>query len=256
MLLGQIVAISFASNLFFLAVLLSSESPENKDGTSSQSLAPSSTEYTLEHDQKQPKSRNICKDSTWAPSRTLYTVPLLSTFFCVFLIPHYVHSHLFLPLLAVPHILLFIPVNVSKLAPRSWGRVHPSGTFMLEHHRYIYRLILWPSLVLYLKATLAVLLDTQIKIRNQSYSSATLFNFDIATQILQQFFGDKGFPSELFDHPAVSSVGWDVILCWVSAVTWLATQDKGKRTLYDERQLLQTSSQNSHQAEIESSKNQ
>ena len=249
MLLGQIVAISFASNLFFVAVLLSSdtksfngkkhraERKQDKNERSSQSSASISSESSFEDEQKQLGPCEISRNSTWLPSSTLYTIPVLSVFFSVFLIPHYVHTYLFLPLLAVSHVLLFIPVTIHAISPRRWGSAQPSYAYMLKHHHYIYRLILWPSLFLFMKATFAVLLDMKRGTTDRSFPCSTPLALTFVNQIWQYFSGDRAFPSELFDHPAVSSVGWDVILCWVSAVTWLATQSTGSWTLFDGIQL-------------------
>ncbi|TKA57315.1 hypothetical protein B0A49_13338, partial [Cryomyces minteri] len=85
MLLGQVVAVSFASNLFFLAVLLS----------------------PLRQAEKFTSDSRI--RLTWTPPAVLLAAPLVITFLSVASIPYTFNSPNFLLMLSVPHIFLFIP---------------------------------------------------------------------------------------------------------------------------------------------------
>lgn len=177
MLLGQIVAVSFAMNLSFLAVLLYDPEPGDK---------------------RRPQYER----DTGYPTRTLHVFfsihtlyfALGATFASVFYIPSFVGTSSFLYLLAVPHVLLFLPVII----PERWRQSNltldgqsrtASGVIN------IYRLAVGPSIVLLVRATYLALRD------QESGGALAIFN-------------------ELRSHPAVSSVGWDVILCFLSSASW------------------------------------
>jgi len=45
----------------------------------------------------------------------------------------------------------------------------------------------------------------------------------VTMKALGQARGGWGIFEALYEHPAVSSVGWDVIMCWVSWCMWALT---------------------------------
>lgn len=221
MLLGQIVAISFAMNLFFLALLLSLEpsiaekvaSPKStaqKEDVSSEGSRAVGSASPLSH----PHQSGIWtsfQDLASTPTRNTYTVPLLLNFISILFIPYTTHSPLFLPALAIPHILLFFPVVNTKPVPQG-------------HHLAIYQSIFVLSLLLYVKATAIALLDDSIDVNTHEYLFAFLHSASSGPKHWQYRSGKWRFFGELFNHPAVSSVGWDVVLCWSSAIVWAVIQ--------------------------------
>ena len=177
MLLGQIVAISFAMNLSFLAMSL--RYPERGD-----------------------KRRVQYEQGEGYPTRTLYVFfstytlyfALGAIFASIFYIPSFIGTSSFLYLLAVPHVLLFLPVMI----PQHWRQIDSTldrQSWTASGVMNIYRLTVDISIFLFVWATYLALRD------QESGGALTIFN-------------------ELKSHPAVSSVGWDVILCFLSAASW------------------------------------
>ena len=176
MLLGQIVAISFAMNLSFLAMLLYNPAPVDK--------------RRVQYEQGQGnQTRTLYVLSTY----TLYFA-LGAVFGSIFHIPSFVGTSKFLSLLALPHVLLFLPVII----PQHWSQFdlilggQPRATSVVTN---LYRLTVGPSVVLFVRATYLALRD------QEPGEALAIFN-------------------ALSSHPAVSSVGWDVILCFLSATFW------------------------------------
>jgi hypothetical protein len=159
MLLGQVVAISFATNLFFL-------------GTS---LSPVSSSTSLRIQER------------WTLSTATLLIPLLATFISTGLIPSSVTKPYFMYLLLLPHVALFIPPILYSV-PQSWGTIHPSAEAAQRFYERVYSLLVMLSIVLICLAS------------NVTWNS---------------------IEGALYEHPAVSSVGWDVILCWISWGTWI-----------------------------------
>ena len=189
MLLGQIVAISFAMNLSFLAMLLWNPEPGDK--------------RSVQYEQGEGYPAHTL--DIFFTTYTLYIANLGIVFASIFYIPSFVGTSSFLPLLAVPHILLFLPVMI----PQYWRHV---GLTLAGRSRaasgviYLYRLTVGPSMILFVRAT-------YLALKNQQPGGAlAIFN-------------------ELRSHPAVSSVGWDVILCFLSAAFWASIDNTGSRSM-------------------------
>ena len=191
MLLGQIVAISFAMNLSFLAMLL--------------------WEPELGHQRRVQGEQGegyLARTSyIFFSTYILYIAFLGATFASIFYIPSFVGTSSFLPLLTVPHILLFLPVTI----PQYWRQIDltPDGQPQTTNSvMTVYHLTVGPSIILFVRATYLALRD------QESGGALNIFN-------------------ELRSHPAVSSVGWDVILCFLSAAFWASIGNTGSRRMLE-----------------------
>ncbi|KAJ0160926.1 hypothetical protein CTA2_7072 [Colletotrichum tanaceti] len=169
-LLGQVVAISFAANMSFLAILCSSSS--NKPPTPTRAS----------EDQKRKKPDDDSASSS-VSSLSWHTVVLVVTLIWAILIPSAIDNPRFMSLLLGPHLLAFAPLLLNGvLPPRLLGE---PGWF-------------WKA------ASMAWVLAVATK--------------GIAGAGAGEGLG--GVLTTLYEHPAVSSVGWDVICCWVSSAAW------------------------------------
>ncbi|GKT57556.1 alpha-mannosyltransferase Alg11p [Colletotrichum tofieldiae] len=156
-LLGQVVAISFAANMSFLAILCSkvptpavSKSQKNRDETNPAVVS-------------------------W------HTVVLVIILLWATIIPAAIDHPRFLSLLLGPHLLAFAPLVLNKVLP---------SRFLGEPGWY------WKA------ASMAWMLAVATK---------RVVDEGEALEIVLK---------TLYEHPAVSSVGWDVICCWVSSAAW------------------------------------
>ncbi|KAF2812590.1 uncharacterized protein BDZ99DRAFT_461249 [Mytilinidion resinicola] len=166
MLLGQVVAISFATNLFFLAVSLNPASPPAF--------------------QQDP--------SRWTPPLSILLIPLLATFVSTGMMPISVSKPYFMYILLLPHFALFMPPVLYSVVPQSWGTTHRSLKAAERYYERVYSLLVMLSIVFI------------------ALASRTAWG---------------GVLTALYEHPAVSSVGWDVILCWISWGFWTLVQQFG-----------------------------
>lgn len=172
MLVGQIVAVSFATNLFFITLLLS----------------PSASNPT--HPTTTARSRGI----VWF----LNITAVLGTTIPAFLMAseHYWHHPTdFLPVILSPHIaLLALPFTRIILPTKYFA----DGDLPFKDNVFDYMsaLALCNAGIMLLKTTWT------------AYSYA----------------GFTGIESALLEHPAVSNIAFDVILCWITWVCWFAIQ--------------------------------
>ena len=199
MLLGQIVAISFAANLFFVAVILvqsnSSTFPSERAGKTS----------TL-------------------PTSILQGLPAILTAISVVMLPTVSNTAYYMPTLALPHLALFIP-----LLPLFPGRASTSGA---SSQNSTYRSRLNLPLIISIAAlfvqfqTLIVLVSHPGESRLHRHSRS--FNMPDSDHSAQQ--QGSGLISQtigaLYDHPAVTSVGWDALLSCISLIAWVMTGPK------------------------------
>ncbi|CEI61589.1 hypothetical protein FVEN_g9327 [Fusarium venenatum] len=168
MLLGQIVAISFAANLSFLAFLVF-EDPDTSIDTVNQEKTVSSSST---------KSHSLLRKSWFAV--------LVVTMGCAVAIPSKLDHPKFMYLLLAPHALAFVPLLMNKLI----GSREP------------------------------VVMDEQPPQKVRAGVRALVAGVCIY-HLLSPAASCWGVATKaLYEHPAVSSVGWDVICCWISFFAW------------------------------------
>jgi hypothetical protein len=175
MLLGQIVAISFATNLFFPTLLLSPPAP----AASSRSHGPK-----------------------WLGPWLLNLLAILATAYPAMQLAdeHYWHrpTH-FMPVLLAPHIALTVLPVARAIVPASYFQ--DDAQFTDKVYNYMWALVLGNAGLML------------------AWTTATAYSYS----------GFVRIRSALLEHPAVSSVGFDVVFCWITWICWYRTQAKPVR---------------------------
>lgn len=173
MLLGQIVAISFAANLSFIAFTIYDDAlPQGHD------------RHVIESSEGKAGKNEREPSPTSSSSLTTFWWPLILgiNMACAICIPNSFGSWHFMSLLLVPHVLAFAPMLLTTFQ---------SSPNSLE---------LPPvSLQIWCIASFSIIAIIQ----------AVSTGGDLRRVL-----------DTLYEHPAVSSVGWDVICCWVSFTAW------------------------------------
>lgn len=175
MLIGQIVAISFATNLFFLALLLSPPA----------SPAPST---------------NASRRSKWLGPWLINLVATLATLLSASALSDEEYWHgkdgkPFMPVLMIPHIALMVLPIARAILPAQYSTDDDVG-FAGKVYKYLWSLTIFGGGIIWVKVT------------GVAYRYAGLY----------------GMMNALLEHPAVSSVGFDVVFCWMSWITWWRLQ--------------------------------
>lgn len=167
MLLGQIVAVSFASNLFFIRVLVSPGSRPHSPRSSFQTDGSMSL-------------------------LLLQAAILVPGLGATFALPYTLKTPYFLFTLLIPHVLFFVPPFFSDVAQR-WALAHSMTQIIDRFSVRLYQMIILAAIAM------------------QTWATFRIMRLDGAF---------NGVRSALYEHPAVSSVGWDVIYCWLSFGLW------------------------------------
>jgi hypothetical protein len=175
MLLGQIVAISFATNLFLLTLLLSPPAPASSSGS------------------RGPKWLGPWLLNLLAIFATAYPAMQLAD-------EHYWHhpTH-FLPVLLAPHIALMVLPVARAVVPARY--FEDNEQFTDQVYNYMWALVLGNAGLMLV------------------WTTATAYSYS----------GFVGIQSALLEHPAVSSVGFDVVFCWITWICWYRTQAESVR---------------------------
>ncbi|KAI5465291.1 hypothetical protein BGZ63DRAFT_101299 [Mariannaea sp. PMI_226] len=175
MLLGQIVAISFAANVSFIAFIVYDNFLPSKPSND----ATQSRIDTAQKGRREVKSTSSSLVNLWWP------LILGINLACAICVPDSFGSERFMPLLLLPHLLSFVPMAVTHFVNIRTASELPSP----------------PSLWLQFGSVLGLLIFATVRVINSGGSLQSI-------------------PSALYEHPAVSSVGWDVLCCWISFSAW------------------------------------
>jgi len=247
MALGEIIAVAFGQNLFFLTILMtpmplpdsdvSSRHPISKKHSSAESGAiakaskavrdsTTATEHAIHPYWRKLSSlpaRYIpAKPALWTPHTAVYILPLIINYVAIFLVPFASNTPSFSTVLLIPHLLLYLPLYIDRIVPHSFGSTHPSSHDAHRAYTTVFKFISVVSFFLHLKQTLVALLDNEPGSHYHRHSSLIFHHDENRSKVERTSTAVGRVLGCLGDHPAVASVGWDVMLCGLSLVIWAA----------------------------------
>ena len=191
MLLGQIVAISFAQNLFFAMILVSKRPESSQDKNKSK-------------DKLDEDSRALA----WLPPPYCEILPVTLSLLSTVLVPSVAHSKYFIAILLIPHLLLFVPAvlrTTRSLNGTSSGTTKADDDRATRRYAVFFRSFVGICVIVQAHATYLALQAIGTSTDRSPYAP-------LARKLL----------GAVYEHPAVSSVSWDVIFCAISVVSWMA----------------------------------
>ncbi|QSZ30507.1 hypothetical protein DSL72_000061 [Monilinia vaccinii-corymbosi] len=217
-LLGQLVNVSFAQNLWFVAILLTPVPlPENVDTLTDTRRAFASV-HKLWFEVVPQRANN------WLPNPGFYITLLLSGYGALFLTPFAANTSSFGIVAFLSVAFPFAPLLLPYIIPEHWGTTHDRPHEAHSSYIKIFRVISTMSSILHIRTSgLALLYNTP---DNHYYRHSLLHPLEKvhrssknrAFTALERVLGAVG------DHPAVGAVGYDVILSGLSLGTWAAVR--------------------------------
>ena len=203
MLLGQIVAISFAQSLFFVAIVLYSQGGAG--------FTPAG------HSKASNDAEHVKGFSNFSWRLMVFALAFIPVLF----ISASIHTPRFLAVLAIPHLALLLPPILDPL--EIGGKLGRRSITL--HQREVKRLngiLLFGACLWQLRIATFALKDTlpgkHIHRHSEVYSHPMLDGTDSDSFLTNS--GLTGLVGSLYDHPAVSSVGWDTLLCSLNYLIW------------------------------------
>ena len=158
--------------------------------------------------------------SAWTPAPYALIAPLVALTLSTLLLPFSIRTAEFAPLLLIPHLALFYVVLPANLLPFGYG----SSTNSTRTYGAVYRFVAIVSVLLHLKQTVLALLYNDpgaYDHRHSHYLASMRLPHEHHRSGLERSSSSVSrVLGALQDHPAVSSVGWDVLMCAVSLVAW------------------------------------
>ncbi|KAI0512631.1 hypothetical protein F5B22DRAFT_614665 [Xylaria bambusicola] len=216
--LAHLVNLSFALNLFFVALLLTPSPLPEGDGDLHLPVAPlpTSTWIRLRNKLRQPKPTG------WVPNPPLLYGAIALNLGLSLLLPYAAETSTFSNVAFVARASTFLPILLPKLIPVHWGSIqqHPHGAY--ESLTKLFRFLSAASFALHMKTSIVALLSNQPNLHYHRHSA--LFPWDVeersrwerGTSALGKVLGSA------FEHPVVASVAWDVVQCALSLGFWAA----------------------------------
>ena len=202
MLLGQIVAVSFAQSLFYVAVTLyESENSEHHSSKTKQS-----------DEEGGGESVAILGYTVW------HRIIILLVLVPVILLPATVQTPRFLWVLAIPHLLLMVPPILDPVLIGRMPKVEDRAFARKESAR-LYRFCVLCAFIAEARMLLNTLSFVAVEQHLHRHSAAYIHPILESASIGANSHWHGVFAS-LYDHPAVTSVGWDSILCILNYQTW------------------------------------
>lgn len=243
MLIAQVLSLSFAMSLFFMAVLLApvslparyesdhihtkkpSQSKRSRRGsapsknmTMLESWRQTSASFMHKFGHFLPPRPSQPHPAEWSPHPIAILLPIIGAYSMTFLLPYATSDPLFVPFIAILHGLVFVPIYPHRLLPYAFGHIGGRGSTLA-----IFRTTAYLSFLLHIKQTVSSFIDNDPGThRYNSYMSYLslqkrthkLNAFQRTTNVLQNLLGAIG------NHPAVVAVGWDSILCALALISW------------------------------------
>ncbi|KAI9874506.1 MAG: hypothetical protein M1830_009676 [Pleopsidium flavum] len=272
MALGEMVAAAFGQNLFFLTILMtpvpladSDDAPHQTTRTRGNARSGAivkagnavkdstiTTEHAIHNSWRKLFSlldRYIpSKPATWTPHSAVYILPLIINYVAIFLVPFASNTPSFSTVVLIPHLLLYLPLYIDRLIPHSFGSTHNTPHDARRAYKPIFKFISIISFLLHLKQTLVALLDNEPGSHYHRHSSLFSHQEDHRSKIERTSTAIGRVLGCLGDHPAVASVGWDVMLCGFSLVIWAAVRGLDTNGILEGASLSRVGKAFSHDA--------
>ncbi|KAH7418326.1 hypothetical protein BKA64DRAFT_564193, partial [Cadophora sp. MPI-SDFR-AT-0126] len=221
--LANLVNLSYAQNLFFVAVLLTPVPlPENV-----REITRTSTRYFHLLDKVIPR-----KQDGFLPKPAFYISLLLASFATIFLIPYAANTTAFVKVSWISGILPFSFLLLPYVIPAGWGTVpkHPHDSQLT--YTTLFRIISTLSAALHLKASALALYYNTPESTYYRHSLLHPFKEEHRTTLgrgstaIGRVFGAIG------EHPAVGSAAWDVLLTGFSLGIWAAVRGLDAKEMF------------------------
>ncbi|ETS80463.1 hypothetical protein PFICI_07992 [Pestalotiopsis fici W106-1] len=217
--LAHLVSLSFAQNLFYLALLLTPAPISGDDDLEVPVVPlPTSTWIRIRNAVLPPKPTN------WCPHPILFLGAISVNFTSLFVLPYAAETPSFVKVLLITRLSTFLPVILPKVAPVSWGTVHPHPHDAFSSYTTLFRLISLASFALHDKATFFGLRYNMPDSYYHRHSRFLPWDLEKRSMWEQSTTALGKILGSTIDHPVVAAVGWDVLLSALSLGFWSAVR--------------------------------
>ncbi|KAK3379490.1 hypothetical protein B0T24DRAFT_521171 [Lasiosphaeria ovina] len=207
-LLAHLVGLSFAQNLFYVAMLLT---PSPFSGTQSR------LERLLNR-ALPPKPDN------WWPKPVLFFVPLTLNYGAIISLPYAVGTASFPVTAVLARALTFAPLVLPAIVPESWGVVYPDPHGVYGTFNKLFQFMSAAGLLMHAKATAVGLWHNMPEAYKHRHSIKIPFDTEKRSKWERSATAVEKVLGSMTDHPAVTGAGRDVLMCGLSLGLWAAVR--------------------------------
>ncbi|KXX79531.1 hypothetical protein MMYC01_203121 [Madurella mycetomatis] len=207
-LLPHLISLSFAQNLFYVALLLTpSPNPARK---------PSERQFL---DRIFPQ-----KPDNWFPKLPLLLAPLILSYAAIAWLPFTAETAWFSTAVTVSKLLSLAPLMLPAITPESWGTVRPDPHDAYRGITKLFNVASVASILLHTKATTSGLFYNIPESYKHRHSIKIPFDTEKRSQWERSATAVEKVLGSMADHPAVAAAGKDVLLSAVSLGLWAAVR--------------------------------
>ncbi|KAI5868096.1 hypothetical protein GGS23DRAFT_544013 [Durotheca rogersii] len=218
--LAHLVNLSYAQNLFYLALTLTpSPLPTGVEHLPSKVGPPASSRLIqIRRKLLPPKPRN------WHPHPLLTLGALALSFGSIFLLPYAADTRSFANVVLFARVSTFLPLVLPEIVPATWGAVQSHPHDAHGSLTTIFQIVSATSFVLHAKAAIVGLIYNIPDSYRHRHSALVAWDaeeraaWERGTTALGKVLGS------ISDHPVVKAVGGDVLLCTLSLGVWAAVR--------------------------------
>ncbi|KAI7779395.1 hypothetical protein LA080_000875 [Diaporthe eres] len=231
--LAHLVNLSFAQNLFYVALLLTptplpaAETPLSRWARVRDTISP-------------PKPQN------WSLKPGLFLLSILLSYAGIFYLPYAADTPSFNRVVAAARGLTFAPLILQSLAPVSWGLIHPHPEKANSAFTDLFRLMSFLSLVLHGTATFNGLRYNLPNSHYHRHSKFLSWDVEERSKWERARTASGKLLGSMADHPVVAAVGYDVLLSGLSIGVWAAVRSLRASHVLTSAVPLYESSENGH----------
>jgi hypothetical protein len=164
------------------------------------------------------------KPDGWCPHPILYLIPIIVSFTTVFLSPFAANTPSFQTVALAYRILSFTPLLLPYIVPERWATMHIHPHNAHSAYTALFRTISVVSFLLHGRSTVLALFFNTPDSHYHRHSILHPFKQERRTILDRSSTAVGKVLGAIGDHPAVSAVGWDVLLSGMSLGLWAANR--------------------------------
>ncbi|KAK8126048.1 uncharacterized protein PG998_001807 [Apiospora kogelbergensis] len=220
MALAHLVNLSFAQNLFYLALLLTPTPIPSGESHVELPVTPvPASIWTRFHRYFFPP-----KPNNWCPHPAVFLTGLAVNLAAIGLLPHAAETPSFVKVALVSRLATFLPLLLSKIIPQNWGTVHPHPHNTHSSFTALFRFLSAASFFLHAKATFYGLRYNMPNSHHHRHSRFIPWDVEERSAWERSSTALGKVLGSISDHPAVMAVGWDALICVASLGVWAAVR--------------------------------
>ena len=227
--LAPLVSLSFAMNVFFVAVLwIPLPLPA---ATSSSELNNHRTEGLLDRLKNFFNLYLPPKPSDWAPHSTFYILPLIHSAIDTLLLTLSVNTPSFKQCLRNSTLILILPLVLFRVLPLAAGKSSASETAKRSRALIAFRTSAVISTLFYILQTLISLVESDPGAHRHRHSLLHLHLDQERSKLARTESAAARVLGSITDHPSIGRIGWDVILCGITLAAWASIRTEPEALL-------------------------